>query len=323
VAESLRTEAEVMQCWKRHGEPLVSVVCTTHNHARYVDQAIVGFLMQVTSFPVEIVIHDDVSTDATRSVIDGYARRYPNIIRTIYQTENQYSLGRTSAIIAFTHCRGRYLAFCEGDDYWTDPQKLQLQCDFLESDPSYSLVFHNCRLQREAKGDSRDEVACHLAGTTFTLNDVVLKDWFIPSQSMLFRRADLELPEWLHRVFGLDYAMHLLLAEKGKIGYIDRIMGVYRINAASISANRPGGFFQIKHIQTLSYFNFHTGFRHDQTITTRLDRERELLYLAYLSTRPRHVRLLSMDYYRFKVKNLMARRRRRVPEQGPSVTSAI
>jgi len=322
VAEPLRTEAEVMQRWGGRVEPLVSIVCTTYNHARYVEQAIAGFLMQVTRFPFEIVIHDDVSTDDTRTVVDAYASRYPSIIRTIYQTENQYSQGRTTPIIAFAHCRGRYIAFCEGDDYWTDPQKLQLQCDLLEADPSYSLVFHNCRLQQEAKGNSRDEVACHLAETSFGLQDVVLRDWFIPSQSMVFRKADLELPEWLHRVFGLDYAMHLLLAEKGRIGYIDRIMGVYRINAASISANRPGGFFQIKHIQTLSYFNFHTGFRHDKIIAKRLDRERELLYLAYLSARPRHVRLLSMDYYRFKVKNLLARRRRRVPEPAPGLARA-
>ncbi len=316
MSEHIRSESDLIERWDRGDPPLVSIVCTTFNHARYVEQAIIGFLIQETLFPFEIVIHDDVSTDHTRDIVTSYAQKYPNIIRTVYQSENQYALGRTSAIVAFGHCRGKYVAFCEGDDYWTDPQKLQLQCDLLESNPTYSLVFHNCRLQHEAKGDSRDEIACRLTKTSFTLDDVVLSDWFIPSQSMVFRRDALELPHWLHRVFGLDYAMHLLLALKGRIGYIDRIMGVYRINSASISGNRPPGFFQVKHIQTLSYFNFHTAFAHDKTIARRLDRERESLYLAFLNGRPWYVRALSIDYYRFKLNNILRRRRRRVPEGG-------
>lgn len=307
-----------MARWVDRDAPMVSIVCTTYNHARYVEQAIAGFLMQETRFAFEIVVHDDVSTDTTRDIVSAYAQQYPGLIRTIYQTENQYAQGKTSAIVALGHCRGKYIAFCEGDDYWTDPHKLQLQVDLLESDPTYSLMFHNCRLQHESKGDSRDEIACKLTKTTFTLDDVVLDDWFIPSQSMVFRREALELPAWLHRVFGLDYAMHLMLATKGKIGYIDRVMGVYRINSASISGNRPPGFFQIRHIQTLSYFNFHTAFAHDKLIARRLDRERGLLYLAYLNGRPWFVRALSIDYYRFKLTNALRRRQRRVPESRPS-----
>jgi glycosyltransferase involved in cell wall biosynthesis len=314
VARHLRSEADITYRWQRSEPPLVSIVCTTYNHARYVEQAIVGFLMQDTDFPFEVVIHDDVSTDHTRDIVSSYAARYPNLIRTVYQTENQYAQGKTSAVVAFGHCRGKYIAFCEGDDYWTDPQKLQLQCDLLESDPSCALVFHNCRLQYEARGDTRDEVACHLSKSHFTLEDVVLEDWFIPSQSMVFRRDALELPPWVHRVFGLDYAMHLLLARQGRIAYIDRLMGVYRINSASISGNRPPGFFQVKLIQTLSYFNFHTNFEHNTIIGRRLDRERELMYLAVLNGRPWYVRALSPDYLRFKLRNLLRRRRRRVPE---------
>jgi len=311
VVETLRSEAEIMRTWPRGEPPVVSVVCTTYNHERYIEQALVGFLAQETRLPFEVVIHDDLSSDRTREVVDAYAARYPNIIRTIYQTQNQYSLGRTSALVAFGYCSTKYIAFCEGDDYWTDARKLQLQIDVLEEDPTCALVFHNARLLREAKGNDVSEIACLLEKDAFTLEDIILRDWFIPSHSMMFRRHLLPDLPWLHRVFGLDYAMHLLLANSGDVRYIDRVMGVYRVNAASISGNRPAGFFQIKLMQTLSYFNFHTQFAHDKTVAMRLDRERGLMYVACLSGRPWYIRALSLDYLRFKLDNLMRRRLRR------------
>lgn len=309
LPELSRPESDITSRWGAYDGPLVSVACTTFNHERYVEQALIGFLMQETSFPFEIVVHDDVSTDGTRAIVSAYAARYPNIIRTVYQTQNQYAMNVTSAVVAFGHCRGKYIAFCEGDDYWTDPRKLAIQCGRLEAQPQCTLVFHNSRLEYE--GGRRPGLACRLSKDRFTLEDVVLNDWFIPSQSMVFRKDALPLPAWLHRVFGLDFAMHLLLASNGSIDYIDRVMGVYRINSASISGNRPPGFFQVRLIQTLSYFNLHTGFAHDRTIAQRLDRERRLLYLAYLNARPWYVRALSADYYRFKLSNLRSRRQRR------------
>lgn len=309
--DELRTEADITSSWQDIDKPLLSIACTTYNHARYLSEALRGFLMQETDFPFEIIIHDDASTDGTQEIIAAYAKRYPRIIRTVLQTVNQYSQGRTSALVAFSHCRGSYIAFCEGDDYWTDPNKLRLQVNMMRSNPAITLTFHDCLLRKEARGGRTNERACLLEKTTFTLEDIVQRDWFIPSQSMVFRADALPQSAWMHRVFGLDWAMHLLLAEQGEIHYIDRIMGVYRINGASISASRPPGFFQVKHIQTLSYFNVHTEFRHDQLISRRLDRERELLYLAYLNGQPAYVRLCSLDYYRFKLGNLLHRWRRR------------
>lgn len=313
--DGLRTEVEITATWRDVEVPLLSIVCTTYNHARYVEEALHGFLMQETDFPFEIILHDDVSTDGTQAIISAYAERYPRIIRTVLQTVNQYSQGRTSAVVAFGYCRGRYIAFCEGDDYWTDPRKLQLQVDVMMVNPAVTLTFHDCLLRHEVRGDSTDERACLLEKTVFTLDDIVQRDWFIPSQSMVFRADALPLPEWLHRVFGLDWAMHLLLAEQGEVHFLDRLMGVYRINGASISASRPPGFFQVKHIQTLSYFNVYTEFKHDRIIARRLDRERELLYLAYLNGRPAYIRLCSVDYYRFKFRNLLHRWRRRTKPQ--------
>ena len=102
-------------------EPLVSICCLTYNHAPYIRDAIEGFLMQKTNFPVEILIHDDASTDGTADIIREYETRYPDIIKPIYQTENQYSKGvKISREYQFSRARGKYIALCEGDDYWTD-----------------------------------------------------------------------------------------------------------------------------------------------------------------------------------------------------------
>lgn len=118
--------------------PLVSVCCVTYNHARYIRDAMEGFLMQQVSFPFEIIVHDDASTDGTAEIVKEYEARFPGSIIGIYQSANQYSLGKIPLpSFVFPRIRGRYFALCEGDDFWTDPAKLQTQVDFLEQHPAY------------------------------------------------------------------------------------------------------------------------------------------------------------------------------------------
>ena len=126
------TQEQIMQNW--NGEiPLVSISCITYNHEPYIVQALNGFLMQKTTFPFEVLIHDDASTDGTTEIIKGYAQKYPEIIKPLYEEENQWIKGRRgSAEFNFPRARGKYIAFCEGDDYWIDENKLQMQVDFLE-----------------------------------------------------------------------------------------------------------------------------------------------------------------------------------------------
>ena len=125
-----------------NSQPLmVSIKCITYNHEPYIRQCLEGFVMQKTNFRFEAVVHDDASTDGTADIIREYAEKYPDIIKPIYETENQYSkkdgsLGR----IMDAACTGKYIAMCEGDDYWTDPLKLQKQVDILESNPEVGLV---------------------------------------------------------------------------------------------------------------------------------------------------------------------------------------
>src|SRR5699024_3016962 len=122
-------------------KPLVSIICTAYNHEKYIDKCIEGFIMQKTNFEFEVLINEDASTDHTADLIREYEKKHPDIIRPIYQTENQYTkrVGLWKTIL-FPKARGKYIAMCEGDDYWTDPFKLQKQVDFLEVHEDYILV---------------------------------------------------------------------------------------------------------------------------------------------------------------------------------------
>lgn len=124
-------------------EIVVSICCITYNHEKFVKYALEGFLMQKTNFRYEIIIHDDASTDNTKEIIQKYKEKYPDLIRTIYQSENQYSQGKPFIENTFEIAKGKYLAICEGDDYWIDEKKLQKQVDFLEKKMEYSATYHN------------------------------------------------------------------------------------------------------------------------------------------------------------------------------------
>jgi len=140
---SLPLQDEIISGWSRDtAGPLVSVCCTTYNHDQFIRDAIYGFLIQRTDFPFEILIHDDASTDQTAAVIREYESRYPLLIRGIYQTDNQYSKGVMPTTLVFPEARGKYIAFCEGDDFWTDPRKLQIQADYLEDHPEVVISEH-------------------------------------------------------------------------------------------------------------------------------------------------------------------------------------
>lgn len=125
--------------------PLVSICCVTYNHASFIRKCLDGFLMQETTFPVEILIHDDASTDGTDGVVREYARKYPDKIYPLYEKENKFSNGYAGKMDLFNYnrARGKYIAYCEGDDYWTDPLKLQKQVDFMESHSNCSVTFHD------------------------------------------------------------------------------------------------------------------------------------------------------------------------------------
>ena len=133
-------------------QPMVTVWCLTYNQKDFIRDALDGFVMQKTSFPYEVIVHDDASTDGTTDIVRDYAAKYPEVIKPMVETENQWQKGGLKHIISILnekHRRGKYIAFCEGDDYWTDSEKLQRQVDFLESHPDYSMCFHSAKKKFE------------------------------------------------------------------------------------------------------------------------------------------------------------------------------
>jgi hypothetical protein len=140
---AVRSEKELMRRWGPHRAPVISIICTTYNHERYIDSAIRGFLSQDCSFPFEILIHDDASTDQTQAVIRQWQQRYPRLIKPVLQTVNQKSQGVRPFELLLAKARGEFVATCEGDDFWIDRTKLQRQVSFLMSHPDVSCSAHN------------------------------------------------------------------------------------------------------------------------------------------------------------------------------------
>ena len=135
-------------------EPMVSICCAAYNHAPYIAQALESFLAQ--DVPIEILVHDDASTDGTQDILRDYARRYPDVVRPLFETENQYSRGvAIDPTFNYPRARGKYIALCEGDDCWCDPHKLRRQVDYMEAHPDCTFCFTNGVI-RDADGRAPD-----------------------------------------------------------------------------------------------------------------------------------------------------------------------
>jgi glycosyltransferase involved in cell wall biosynthesis len=135
-----RDEQAVKAQWNSGESPVISIVCLTYNQAAFIRETLDGFLIQQTCFPFEIIVHDDASTDGTQAIIQDYAKRYPTLIKPIYQQHNQYSLGPLFIARIFATLESPYIAICEGDDLWTDPHKLQIQVGFLDHHADYVIT---------------------------------------------------------------------------------------------------------------------------------------------------------------------------------------
>lgn len=215
-------------------DPLVSICCITYNHEDYIRDAIEGFIMQETDFPFEIIIHDDASTDATTDIIREYEIKYPNLIKPIYQTENQYSKGKKATLFTFKVAKGKYIALCEGDDYWIDSLKLQKQIDEMEKHPDCYISFHPAIFRWV--GGSRDDKmlgSYSKKNMIFPIETVILGGGgFMHTGSIVVNR--LVIPRIIS-FFDIakgapigDYYMQVLGAEHGGALYLSDVMSVYR-----------------------------------------------------------------------------------------------
>jgi glycosyltransferase involved in cell wall biosynthesis len=207
-----------------------------YNHQDFIAQAIESILMQKTSFDLELIIANDFSSDNTDSIIKKIIEKDNNAKEKIKYINNSKNIGmQPNFILAYNHCKGKYIAECEGDDYWTDPYKLQKQVDFLESNPEYAITFHKVKIYNEIKEKFEEDTLNTFTNETTTLNDL-LRGNYIRTVSTVFRnsRKLASLIEKLNDVTPGDWLVFIVTASTGKIRYINQEMAVYRVSYVGV-----------------------------------------------------------------------------------------
>lgn len=221
------------QQWLRNEQPLVSICCPTYQHAAFITAAIEGFLMQETTFPVEILIGEDESSDGTREICQRVAAEHPDQIKLFLRERKDvlYFRGRPSGRSNFlgllADARGKYIALCEGDDFWTDPLKLQKQVDFMEGHPEYTLCFHRADLLKDGTLQ-HFPIPPDVDLSDVRFDDLLRHYNFITTASTMYRSIFRPIPEWFLKVPFLDKAMHAFAADKGKVQCLTDYMAVWR-----------------------------------------------------------------------------------------------
>lgn len=255
----LRSESEIIKSWKTvEINPVVSICCATYNHKLYIEAAIKGFLMQTTSFPFEVLINDDASFDGTADIIKKYETLYPNIIKPLYQTENQYSKGNNKPHTTFNYPRakGKYIAYCEGDDLWTDSSKLQLQISQLDSNPNIHLSIHSAVMQNQLSLE-RTIIGKYRKSTGLVPTEDIIEKKYgnIPTASTVIRASVLlKMVDFITKqntTVG-DIYIHFFAAHSGDGAiYINNPMSLYRFKTKGSWTNRfdKNREMQVSHIR--------------------------------------------------------------------------
>ena len=266
-----------------NNEILVSICCITYNHEKYIRDAIEGFLMQKTDFPFEVLIHDDASTDGTADIIREYETKYPDIIKPIYQTENQYSKGiKISATYNYPRAKGKYIALCEGDDYWTDPLKLQIQVNVLEKHPQYVFCCHRFKRYIQNEGVFENDFASdwYENNENYEIDtNILFNIWPTSTLTMMIRKNAVYNASKNTRNFkhSMDVHFFYYLLKEGKGISINRIMAVYRVHEGGISSGLNRDKFITK--AYLVHKELYEANRHEESL-----RKKYFTYLIRMQT---------------------------------------
>lgn len=220
----------------------VSVSLITYNQEGFISQAINSMLMQQVNFDYEIVIGEDCSTDNTRDIVIGFQKRYPERIRLLLPERN---LGASrNRVQTLRACRGEYVALLDGDDYWTSPHKLQRQVDFLDSHPECAICFHDLIMFFEdGSREPRNYCSADLK-EVLTIEDLVVKSYILPVSAMFRNGLVYEKPEEFRKLIIGDWPRFVLIAQYGKVGYINEVMGAYRVHSGG-AFTRGGGWSSV------------------------------------------------------------------------------
>lgn len=263
-------------------DPMVTVLCITYNHIDFVEDAINGFLRQKTNFPFEILIHDDCSDDGTDQILREYEKKYPERIQLITEEENQYSKGINIPYdIMLPRIRGKYIAVCEGDDYWTDDNKLQKQFDFMEAHHDYSLCCHNGVRHNYYTGET---IIVNPFDKTGTLSEEQVFFSYgknAPTASYFIRKKILDsFPEEFARAPIVDDVIKLYSLSQGKIWYDDQPMCYREYLHPNSWNNKMSESIDLVHYYTYGILDFY--YKFDMFTTRRFHRIIEIIEKKYI-----------------------------------------
>lgn len=232
---------------------MVSINCITYNHEKYIADALESFIMQKVDFDYEILVHDDASTDKTADIVRMYEAKYPNLINAIYQSENIHSKGLRSCVYNQRRASGKYIAICEGDDYWTDPYKLQKQVDYMEAHPNCTLCVHAGYMVNENKELQKKHVRPNVGDKDFTVQEIILGGGglFVTNAMLYVRELGINRPKFYEVSPVCDYPLMVFFALQGSVHYIDEFMSAYRVGLAGSWSNQTFSDTE----KTIKHFN--------------------------------------------------------------------
>jgi len=269
----------------------VSVCCITYNHEKFIATAIDSFIIQKLDCDYEIVISDDASSDATVAILKEYEKKYPALIRLILHENN---IGMMPNLIqTLLSCKGEYIAVCEGDDYWTDPLKLQKQIDVLEKHSNLSMAAHGSYQLTDSLSIIDSPFQEDIIWST---RDILANNWFIMTASLMIRRSMMDIsPKWYSEISHGDLGLILMTSLNGDGFYSPEPMSVYRIAGMGVMSR-----FTIKdsenYIFLLNQFNRKSGYRFDKEITTLKDKIRIDIVHRYIGQN-KSIALFSLRYW--------------------------
>ena len=273
----------------------VSILCTAYNHEKYIKKCLEGFIMQKTSFAYEVIVNDDASTDNTASIIRQYSEKYPDLIKPIFQESNQYSNGvKIASDILFPKAQGKYIAMCEGDDYWSDPNKLQYQYDALENNQDCHMCVCKTKVVKEDGSDSGKTMPSKKYNTgVWKRRDFLDRMVFDPVQtSSFFMRSSVlrnyydENPAFRKICMVGDFTYRLYFGCKGDVFYIEDILTCYRQGSSgsisrAMEADQTKRILQSQNmIDTVRAYDVYTNHEFSQ-ICKRMENRYEFMKLCW------------------------------------------